>query len=41
MAGEAKATAKAEPKKKPEAKMTREKCLELGLDPTPYGFKGK
>lgn len=41
MAEQAKEPAKAEPKKAPSGKMTREKCLELGLDPVPYGFKAK
>ena len=41
MADEKKATAKAEPKEAPTTKLTREKCIELGLDPVPYGFKAK
>ena len=32
---------KAQPKKAPSGAMTRDKCLKLGLDPVPYGFKAK
>ena len=41
MADQTKNTDKAEPKKAASGAMTREKCLELGLDPVPYGFKAK
>jgi len=46
MADDAKVTAKAEPKNDSpknsrSGAMTRDKCLELGLDPVPYGFKAK
>jgi hypothetical protein len=41
MGDQVKEPSKAAPKKAPSGKMTRDMCLELGLDPVPYGFKAK